>query len=612
MMTRLRIRLPLFALLALLLPMAVNPAPADFGPQDFQDVLRYARSSYLDTDSIDARRGYVEAARSAIGAMPAQLELMPAAYVNQRKEFAPFGIIIPGSVVKLPWTDKYVVFRYDVSDLDSIRDKREAAQKKQWDSLGREQREKEAIKLKEKQRQQKDAVDAMWKETGFSGSDFQKIMSWISSNRVRYGKSPNKTASTDTASETSESDDSDNVPGKIPEMNYYYFQAARGFLKSFDPHAEVMERKVWDRIRKESEDSTFDGIGAVLRPGDENEVIVESPFPGSPALRSGLKAGDIIRKVDGKSIANLSLQQVVSRIRGPRGTIVSLEVDRPTDLTTREIKIERDRIERKAVDSSYLKEENIGIIRIRSFLYHETPTTKMVKEAYADIRKEAGDKDPDGLVLDLRNNPGGQLEEAIRVSGLFLKDPEVITTLKSNRNSYDRRSDGEPMVPSNMPLIVLVDGGSASASEIMASALQDYNRALILGDRTFGKATVQQIEQMQGQGDPYLIKLTVARYYAPKGYTVQVYGVQPDIRISDQKDGEFPLRFREEDMWHHLPELKKKADDPAKEKWLESLKKQVDSKKAEEYLKAHENDAVRPDYMLQRALPYLKAMIANR
>ncbi|MCB1168881.1 MAG: PDZ domain-containing protein, partial [Leptospiraceae bacterium] len=396
-----------------------------------------------------------------------------------------------------------------------------------------------------------------------------------------------------------------------PSMNYYYFQAARGYLKSFDPHADVLDEKVWDKIRKESEDATFEGIGAILRGGDDDDVIVETPFPGSPALKSGLKAGDIIRKVDGKSITNLSLREVVSRIRGPRGTVVSLEIDRPTDLTTRKINIERDVIERKAVDSTYLKEDNVGIIHIRSFLFHETPITEMVREAYEDIRKQAGG-DPAGLVIDLRNNPGGDLGEAVRVTGLFMEQEKVVTSLKSNSGVRDLESEGYPIVPDSVPLMVMVDAGSASASEIMASALQDHDRALVVGDRTFGKATVQQIQKLTTGAGAYLIKLTIARYYAPMGYTVQVHGVQPDIRLSDQKDGEFPLRFREEDMWHHLPELADKEPNPRRDKWIQSLKDKVNPANAEKYLKDHENDAVRPDYMLQRSLPYLRAMMKEK
>ncbi|MBR33525.1 MAG: hypothetical protein CMN77_19655 [Spirochaetaceae bacterium] len=590
--------------LTFVLPGNLQAVPGDFGPADFSRVLTYAQLNYLDRRSIDQERGYVDAARTAIGSMPAPLELLPASYLDRRKEFSPFGIVMPGQVLKLPWTDKYVLFQIDASKLEEVKNKRDAIQKKKWEGLSEDQRQKEARQLKEKQQLQRKVLDEMWDATGFDGQDFTKVMSWIQDNRLRFGTSP-------TASNTEDEDSEEEKPSGPPTMNYYYFQAARGFLKSFDPHADLLDSKVWEKIRKESEDATFEGIGAILRGGDEEDVIVETPFPGSPALRSGLKAGDIIRKVDGKSISNLSLREVVKRIRGPRGTVVSLEVDRPTDLTTREIKIERDVIERKAVDSTYLKDHNIGIIHIRSFLFHETPITEMVREAYEDIKKAAGG-DPAGLIIDLRNNPGGDLGEAVRVTGLFMEEERIVTSLKSNRNSRELESDGYPIVPDKLPIMVLVDAGSASASEIMASALQDYQRALIVGDRTFGKATVQQIQPLETNSSRYLVKLTIARYYAPNGYTVQVHGVQPDIRISDQKDGEFPLRFREEDMWHHLPELAQKDPNPQREKWVESLKKKVNPKQAEKYLKEHENDAVRPDYMLQRALPYLKAMIQEK
>ena len=590
--------------LTFVLPGNLQAVPGDFGPADFSRVLTYAQLNYLDRRSIDQERGYVDAARTAIGSMPAPLELLPASYLDRRKEFSPFGIVMPGQVLKLPWTDKYVLFQIDASKLEEVKNKRDAIQKKKWEGLSEDQRQKEARQLKEKQQLQRKVLDEMWDATGFDGQDFTKVMSWIQDNRLRFGTSP-------TASNTEDEDSEEEKPSGPPTMNYYYFQAARGFLKSFDPHADLLDSKVWEKIRKESEDATFEGIGAILRGGDEEDVIVETPFPGSPALRSGLKVGDIIRKVDGKSISNLSLREVVKRIRGPRGTVVSLEVDRPTDLTTREIKIERDVIERKAVDSTYLKDHNIGIIHIRSFLFHETPITEMVREAYEDIKKAAGG-DPAGLIIDLRNNPGGDLGEAVRVTGLFMEEERIVTSLKSNRNSRELESDGYPIVPDKLPIMVLVDAGSASASEIMASALQDYQRALIVGDRTFGKATVQQIQPLETNSSRYLVKLTIARYYAPNGYTVQVHGVQPDIRISDQKDGEFPLRFREEDMWHHLPELAQKDPNPQREKWVESLKKKVNPKQAEKYLKEHENDAVRPDYMLQRALPYLKAMIQEK
>jgi len=171
-----------------------------------------------------------------------------------------------------------------------------------------------------------------------------------------------------------------------------------------------------------------------------------------------------------------------------------------------------------------------------------------------------------------------------------------------------RRNSTSPLISANshIPIIVLVNAGSASASEIFASALMDHNVSLIVGERTFGKATVQGLRKI---GD-VIIKLTTARYYAPKGYTIQVYGVEPDIKISDEIDGSFPPRFREEDMWKHFPELEKRPEDPKRSEWVKKLisLNEPNSKKAEEYLKTHERDAIRPDAMLIRALGYIKAM----
>ena len=154
-------------------------------------------------------------------------------------------------------------------------------------------------------------------------------------------------------------------------------------------------------------------------------------------------------------------------------------------------------------------------------------------------------------------------------------------------------------------MIVLIDSGSASASEIVASALMDHNAALVVGERSFGKASVQGVHT---RGD-VKIKLTTERYYAPRGYTVQVYGVVPDIEISDTSSGDFPPSFREEDMWRHLPELERREKDPVREGWIGNLRSIVGKNEAaEKYLAAHKGDAVRPDYMLQRALSYFEAL----
>jgi C-terminal peptidase prc len=367
---------------------------------------------------------------------------------------------------------------------------------------------------------------------------------------------------------------------------------------------------MWDKIRSESEDSSFEGIGAMLRGGGYQSVIVETPLANSPALRSGLRAGDIIRKVDGKSIDGLSLSEVVKRIRGPKETIVTLGIERPPVMTAHDISITRGVISQKAVSSEFLPDENVGVIKVSSFLYNGTETSEMVREEYQDLKAKSGG-DLNGLVIDLRNNPGGFLDESIKVAGLFLKRGSVVVQTRGRgtglrpRKTYDR-----PIVSEELPIIVLVNAGSASASEIVASALMDHNRALVLGERSFGKASVQEMQPNNSNG--IIVKLTTARYYAPRGYTIQVYGVEPDIKVSDELDGTFPPRFREEDMWKHLPELTRREQDPTRESWVKSIAVKVgDNTKAEAYIKSHKHDARRPDFMLIRALGYMKAMKGN-
>ena len=205
--------------------------------------------------------------------------------------------------------------------------------------------------------------------------------------------------------------------------------------------------------------------------------------------------------------------------------------------------------------------------------------------------------------------PCGRLEEAIRTAGLFLPQGVPVVDVVSRNYREEHENPMYPIIEDDLPIIVLVNANSASASEILASALMDHDAALILGERTFGKASVQSINALESNRD-FLIKLTAARYYSPEGYTVQVYGVVPDIKISDEEDPQnFPPRFREEDMWRHLPELQERKPDPARTEWVAKLQANVGNNQiAEQYLKEHEADAVKPDYMLRRALSYFPVL----
>ena len=211
----------------------------------------------------------------------------------------------------------------------------------------------------------------------------------------------------------------------------------------------------------------------------------------------------------------------------------------------------------------------------------------------------------DALVLDLRANPGGYLEEAVKVADLFLPSNKIVVKVKAKNRSRSLKTRKSAMIK-DIPLLILINSGSASASEILASALMDHNKALVLGERSFGKATVQSVEKSISET---LMKITSARYYAPRDYTVQVSGVYPDIKLSNELDGSFPPRFREENMWDHLPRLEKRKARPKRLRWIKKLKSFVGKNSmAEKYIKAHKDDALRPDYMLLRSLAYIHAM----
>jgi len=392
-------------------------------------------------------------------------------------------------------------------------------------------------------------------------------------------------------------------------MNRVYFAAINGYLGALDPHSAVISQADWERMVSEAADATFEGIGALLRGGGLDDVVVETPLANSPALQAGLKAGDIIRQVDGRSIERLPLTEVVRLIRGPKDTHVILTVERVTEPQPIEVKIKRGVIEQKSVSSRYLEKENVGVIKISSFLFKDKTVTELVVEEYNQLVRESNRR-MRGLLLDLRGNSGGDLQEAVRVSGLFLPYDATVVQVKSGQGAMRqlRNPIDKPIRDprsSALPVIVLIDSGSASASEIFASALMDHDAALIVGERSFGKATVQKLIPT---GD-VLAKLTIARYYAPDGYTCQVHGVEPDIKISDEADGGFPLSFREEDMMTALPELQDREPDPARQAWLDKLKSEVgENQEAEEYIAEHKADARRPDYMLIRALSYLDAL----
>jgi carboxyl-terminal processing protease len=283
----------------------------------------------------------------------------------------------------------------------------------------------------------------------------------------------------------------------------------------------------------------------------EGMVKVVSPFKGSPADKAGIKAGDYISHIDGKLIYGLELDDAVAQMRGPSGSTVRLSIiragrDEPFDVT-----VTRGVIELEPVTYE-LKGDNIGYISVNEF---SRDVGADVNAAVRSLRESAGGR-LSGLVLDLRRNPGGSLEEAVALSDLFLSEGQIVSQRGRSRRDtayYDAESIYRGDIAAGVPMIVLIDAGSASASEIVAGALQDQRRALIMGERSFGKGSVQSLLPLSRDS---ALKLTTARYYTPKGRSVQEGGIEPDIRVPQLSDPDAELRarftYRESDLRRHL------------------------------------------------------------
>jgi carboxyl-terminal processing protease len=323
------------------------------------------------------------------------------------------------------------------------------------------------------------------------------------------------------------------------------YGAIKGMVRSLDPHSSFMTKEEHAELMMETK-GEFTGIGIEITIKD-NILTVVSPIEGTPAYGAGIKAGDKIIQVEDKSTKDMTLMEAVKIIRGPKGTKVNLTIMREGETKPLEFSITRDVIPLISVKHFSLTPE-VGYVRISNF---RSNTAEDLSSALEDMEK---DRTLKGLILDLRNNPGGLLTQAIRVSDLFL-DSGLIVNTKGRNTSQDMEATAHKNKKKrNYPMIVLVNGGSASASEIVAGALQDNKKALILGTRSFGKGSVQTILPLSdGSG----LRLTTAMYYTPSGKSIQLSGITPDIEVpfvppSEEwkKDGR---RFmREEDLKNHI------------------------------------------------------------
>src|SRR5215469_853422 len=301
--------------------------------------------------------------------------------------------------------------------------------------------------------------------------------------------------------------------------------AIKGMLGALDPHSSYMDAKEYREFQVQTR-GEFAGLG--MQVTMENGLVkIISPIDDTPAARAGLKPGDLILAIDDNPVTDMTLSDAVERLRGTIGSQVKLTVRREgvdpfeVRLTRAEIKIEPVKFHMEGGD--------IGYIRITSFTER---TSDALEAAIKSVKQQAGDKLA-GVVLDLRNNPGGLLDQAVSVSNDFLDRGEVVS-IRGRRGQDNRRFDAQPDRDQlrGVPVVVLINGGSASASEIVAGALQDHHRAVLLGTRSFGKGSVQTIIPLPGHG---AMRLTTARYYTPSGRSIQAQGIEPDITVAAAK-----------------------------------------------------------------------------
>lgn len=356
--------------------------------------------------------------------------------------------------------------------------------------------------------------------------------------------------------------------------------AINGMLTSLDPHSSYLDEKDF-KYMNEQTSGKFGGLGIEITM-EQGVVKIVSPIDDTPAFKAGLKPGDYITHIDGETIIGMSLNEAVDKMRGKPGTKVKLTIrrinEKPFDVT-----LKREEIKTQSVKTD-IKDDDVFYIRIGSF--SEDVDTD-IKKAFEKVQKNR--KEPlKGIVLDVRNNPGGLLDQAVAVSSLFLDQGEVVSTRARNEEDTLRYSAKGKDITNGMPIVVIINNGSASASEIVAGALQDHKRAVIIGEKSFGKGSVQTVVPL---GDYGAMRLTTAKYYTPSGRSIQATGIEPDIVVHPAKVEEFTNEygFSEAEYTNALENETVKDDKDKKDK-------------------KDEDKDWRLDYQLSRAVDLVKAL----
>ena len=296
--------------------------------------------------------------------------------------------------------------------------------------------------------------------------------------------------------------------------------AINGMLSSLDPHSSYLTEKSFKEMQVQTK-GEFGGLGIEVTM--ENGLVkVVSPIDDTPASKAGVQAGDYISHIDDDPVLGLSLSEAVEKMRGRKGTKIKITILREAASEPIEVTLVRDRIEIRSV--KWREEgEDIGYLRVTSFSEH---TGKKLQKGIKELQKKMPDMT--GIVLDLRNNPGGLLDQAIAVSDAFLNRGEIVSTRGRDANDVRRYGATDGDLLDDLPIVVLINGGSASASEIVAGALQDHKRAVVMGTKSFGKGSVQTVIPLPSHG---AMRLTTSRYYTPSGRSIQAEGIEPDIDV---------------------------------------------------------------------------------